>query len=72
MILSDCTNKCDLKLCSEIRVRSEALFRLIDNMPHLTCLIINKTTMYTNKSIGESLAHELKKYIINHCCPVKN
>jgi diguanylate cyclase (GGDEF)-like protein len=65
MILLDFTNKCDLELGSEISLRSEALFRLIDSMPHLACLVKNNSTMYTNMAICPSMADELAKYITN-------
>ncbi len=65
MILLDFTNKCDLELGSEISLKSEALFRLVDSMPHLACLVKNNTTMYTNMAICPSMANELTKYIIN-------
>jgi len=65
MILLDKTNKCDLELAGEIHLRSEALFRLVDNSPHLACLIKNKTTMYTNTPMSQSMADELTKYITN-------
>ncbi len=63
MILLESTNKCDFELGSEINLRSEALFRLVDNLPHLACLVKNDTTMYTNMAISQSMAHELTKYI---------
>jgi diguanylate cyclase (GGDEF)-like protein len=65
MRLLDFTNKCDLNLPSENQVRSEALFQLLDNMSHSACLVINKSTMYTNKSISPSMANHLTEHINN-------
>ena len=53
----------DLELDSEILMRREALFQLIDNMPHLTCLAKNKTIIHTSKLISHDIVPELTNYI---------
>ncbi len=65
MILLDNANKCDCELANEIHMKPEALFRLIDNMPHLACLVKEKAAIYVNKPISPSMAQDLTAYIAN-------
>lgn len=66
MILMNNVYKCDLELGRDIRMKPAVLYRVLDKMPHLACLITGKTIMYINKDISESMSDDLTAYITNN------